>query len=400
MATISTHNGSQVSQQHNLRNRKVTDKEEHIDKDGIHETWVHETQRQAYHRLFDEAQAAYNAKQRRADRKIDNYYQQVKSSNKQHTAYEMIIGIYGNEDTKTCKEIMKEFVDTWQQRNPNLELIGAYYHADEQGEPHCHIDYIPVAHGYKRGMETQAGLVKAFEEMGYQAKGKATAQILWEADQNQYLENLCKERNIKIEHPQKDNVHHLETKLFKAEKQIEDLSKELENKNKELEATNKQLEEVLDMKVKASEIKKPLFSKETVVCDKQSLDKVMQIGAEASRKLTEAQKLEKELTNREEQIKATEASIKAMYKQAKEHLQEASDLVLKQQAIIQNTSERLANQKFDEFIKEFEGITNSKMKRLEEFCNSIPTNKGTTILEEFNKAERQLRQRMEDEWER
>lgn len=394
MATISTHNGSQVSQQHNLRNRKVTDKEEHIDKDGIHETWVHETQRQAYHRLFDEAQAAYNAKQKRADRKIDNYYQQVQSSNKQHTCYEMIIGIYGNEDKKTCKEIMKEFVDTWQERNPNLELIGAYYHADEQGEPHVHIDYIPVAHGYKRGMETQAGLVKAFEEMGYQTQGKATAQIQWESDQNKYLENLCLKRNIKIEHPQKDNVHHLRTELYKSQKQIEDLTQQLET-------TNKQLEEVLNMKVKASEIKKPLFSKETVTYSKESLDKVKQIGAEASQKLTEAQKLEKELVTREEQIKATEASIRAMYEQAREHLQEASDLVLKQQAIIQKTSEKIADNKFNEFMREFEEISSNKMKRLEELCSTIITGyEGHTLLDDFRESERQLKQRMEDEWER
>lgn len=392
MATISTHNGSQVSQQHNLRNRKVTDKEEHIDKNGIHETWVHETERQAYHRLFDEAQAAYNAKQKRADRKIDNYYQQVKSSGKQHTAYEMIIGIYGNEDKKTCKEIMKEFVDTWQERNPNLELIGAYYHADEQGEPHVHIDYIPVAHGYTRGMETQAGLVKALEEMGYQAKGKATAQILWEAEQNKYLENLCLRRNIQIEHPQKDNVHHLRTELYKSQKQIEDLTQQLDT-------TNKQLQEVLDMKAKASEIKKPLFPKETVTYDKQSLDKVKQIGAEACQKLTEAQKLEKELTNREEQIKATEASIKAMYEQAREHLQEASNLVLKQQALIQDKSRELADNKFSIFMEELERVSSSKMQRLEEFCNNITTSRGTTILEEFNESEKQLKWKIEEQWE-
>lgn len=63
---------------------------------------------------------------------------------------------------------MQEFVSTWQERNPNLELIGAYYHADEQGEPHIHLDYIPVAHGYKRGLETQTGLVKALQEQGFE----------------------------------------------------------------------------------------------------------------------------------------------------------------------------------------------------------------------------------------
>lgn len=54
---------------------------------------------------------------------------------------------------------MRKFVEEWQERNPNLELIGAYYHGDEPGaEPHVHLDYIPVAHGYTKGIETQTGL--------------------------------------------------------------------------------------------------------------------------------------------------------------------------------------------------------------------------------------------------
>ena len=35
--TISTHNGSSVSREHNIRNRKITDKEEHIDREGHYE---------------------------------------------------------------------------------------------------------------------------------------------------------------------------------------------------------------------------------------------------------------------------------------------------------------------------------------------------------------------------
>lgn len=48
------------------------------------------------------------------------------------------------------KKILKDYVQDWKRRNPNLEMIGAYYHNDEQGkQPHVHIDYVPVAHGYK-----------------------------------------------------------------------------------------------------------------------------------------------------------------------------------------------------------------------------------------------------------
>ena len=81
----------------------------------------------------------------------------------------MIIVVYGQDCPKDLGKVIKQqFVQEWQERNPNLALIGAYYHADEQGEPHVHLDYVPVAHGYTKGMDTQAGLVKAFGEMGFE----------------------------------------------------------------------------------------------------------------------------------------------------------------------------------------------------------------------------------------
>ena len=55
MATIATHNGSVVHQAHNLRTKACVDAEPHIDPNGVHETWHHETITDAYHRLFDDA---------------------------------------------------------------------------------------------------------------------------------------------------------------------------------------------------------------------------------------------------------------------------------------------------------------------------------------------------------
>ena len=131
MVTISTHNGSAVHQAHNMRAEKVVSKEEHIDPNGKHETWIHESERQAYHRLFDEAVKDYNEKQTRTDRQIKNYFNTVRDDTKKHTSYEMIIGVYGKDENGTpiCSEeqgkaIMKRFVDEWKERNPNLELIG------------------------------------------------------------------------------------------------------------------------------------------------------------------------------------------------------------------------------------------------------------------------------------
>lgn len=214
MATISTHNGSQVNQLHNCRNFKTVKNEKHIDLNGVHENWVHVPVRQAYHQLFDEALKEYNAKQTRKDRRISNYYNKVKADEKMHPAYEMIIGVYGVKNEELTKCILKDFVKGWQERNPNLKMIGAYYHNDEKGESgHCHIDYVPVAHGYTKGLKTQAGLVKALGEMGFEKNSKETAQIQWERRENKHLEELCLARGITVEHP-KTGLKHVGKDLY------------------------------------------------------------------------------------------------------------------------------------------------------------------------------------------
>ena len=79
--TISTHNGTSVAREHNIRNKKVVSKENHINPDGIHETWVDEPIRQAYERLFGESVRNYNNKQTRTDRKINSYYNTICKDN-------------------------------------------------------------------------------------------------------------------------------------------------------------------------------------------------------------------------------------------------------------------------------------------------------------------------------
>lgn len=254
MATIATHNGSSVSRGHNLRKDEIVSKESHIVPDGVHETWYDVAPRQAYERLFGQAVREYNEKQNRADRKITNYYNEVCDDQRRHVVYEMIIGIYPKEDefisNQDSKEIMREFVNTWHLRNPNLELTGVYYHADEQGVPHVHIDYIPVAHGYKRGPAVQNGLVKALGEMGIKGNAKNTAQIQWEARENAVLEQLCTDKGIQVEHPQVDKgVKHVHTKLYKANEDLRNTKVTLaeeKDRNRTLHQRNHTLSANLD----------------------------------------------------------------------------------------------------------------------------------------------------------
>ena len=91
--TIATHNGSAVSREHNVRNRRVTNTQNHINPHGHYEVWHDEKPRQAYRRIFGEALRDYNARQKRDDRKIKDYYNHIEKDAMKHTVYEMIIGI-------------------------------------------------------------------------------------------------------------------------------------------------------------------------------------------------------------------------------------------------------------------------------------------------------------------
>ena len=227
--TVSVHNGTKVSRAHNVRNRKVTEKEPHIDKNGWYAVCHDEPFRDAYKRLFGKAQEEYNLKQTRNDRRIVDYLSTVQKSAKQHAVYETIITL-GNVDEHPepheSYEILQQVYGEWKMNYPNMVVVGAYFHADEKGAPHIHIDYVPIAHGYKKGLAVQNGLVKAFGEMGFILKGKDTAQIQWQRDLKSRVTALAQERGFKVVEPTVKRKKHVETALYKLEKQVPTLRDE------------------------------------------------------------------------------------------------------------------------------------------------------------------------------
>lgn len=247
--TISTHNGSAAHRSHNIREPRTVDKQEHIDKNGHYEIWRDEPPRQAYKRLFDKSVKEYNDKQTRQDRKITDYYKQVCQSQTQHPVYEMIVAVGSKDnpiDKATAVEILKDYYKGWDSQNPNLILIGAYLHADERGVVHLHSDYIPVAHGYTRGMATRTGLDKALREQGFIKKGRETPQIQWQRSENARLERLCRERGIEVEHPSKQAekaLEHKETRLYQREQDTIKKEKEITAKETALEKQSQALEQ-------------------------------------------------------------------------------------------------------------------------------------------------------------
>lgn len=277
MATISVHNGTTIALEHNVRDEEYVKNEPHIDPGGIHETWeeMAPTVRQAYDMLFGQSQANYNARQTRDDRKIDSYYDDFMQKSKkdaerrekilaendiiyakyradcdawkeakargevaekpklnlnplpavQKPMYEMIVGIYPAEGEHLTERQQHDMLQEWfkgfKERNPHLAVFGCYYHADEPGaQPHLHLDYIPVATGYKRGMEARNGLDRALQQEGYTSTGIGrethTAQQQMLSTERDALEAICNANGITVEHPQAGKaVRHEDTPTYK-----------------------------------------------------------------------------------------------------------------------------------------------------------------------------------------
>ena len=144
--------------------------------------------RAVYHELFDDALARYNEKQTRKDRIIDDYYEKIRTGKQEKLFEELIIQI-GNKDDmnassengQLAKQILDEYMQFFQQRNPTLRVFSAHLHMDE-ATPHLHIDFIPFTTGSKRGLETRVSLKKALEALGFAGGTKSHTEL------NQWIE--------------------------------------------------------------------------------------------------------------------------------------------------------------------------------------------------------------------
>lgn len=175
--------------------------------------YVQETLEEAYQKCFGQALAEYNAKQKRADRKKGDYITEIKNSkNNEKVFYENVVQIGDKDDTgvllpdgsrnpdaEIAAMVLERYVQTFQERNPNLYLFNAVLHMDE-ATPHLHLDYIPVAHGYKTGMETRNSLTKALQQMGIQKaeSRKQNETVFWQQRERAYLTELAREVQIEI----------------------------------------------------------------------------------------------------------------------------------------------------------------------------------------------------------
>ena len=318
-------------------------------------TLIHEDIKQVYHKLFDKALDEYNAKQKRKDRQIKSYYEKISRSKQEKLFYEVIVQIGNKDDTgvgssaaEVATWVLKNYVKMFQLRNPQLYVIGAYIHLDEE-TPHLHLNFIPWVSSCKSGLETKTSLKAALDTRGFASEGNGNTEwkqwaeaekddialimrrygIDWKKKDthNKHLSVLDykKQEREKEVAALEEEIEGEQVVLELKEERIESLEKEIENKRvsfreeqseaqKKLDDTiaeNQKLQsEITDLRIKNSELRLEYYESVDKLTDKQKEIEVAQKEADkwmmisdtakwrterAQFELEEAERLKKEL---------------------------------------------------------------------------------------------------------
>ena len=218
----------QGSVKHNSRafNAKNTDPE----RSHLNITYCHENIKAVFHELFDEALKRYNDKQTRADRKIEDYYEKIRSSKQEKPFHEIILQV-GNKDDMSAESedgqlaaaVLDEYMRGFQERNPQLRVFSAHLHMDE-ATPHLHIDFVPFTTGSKRGLDTRVSLKQALAAQGFKGGTRGdTEWSQWVRSEKEQLAAVMERHGIEWE-DKGTHDKHLSVLDFKKEQRAKEIA--------------------------------------------------------------------------------------------------------------------------------------------------------------------------------
>ena len=190
----------------NHNSRKFHAKNTDPERSCLNVEYCNENVKDVYHELFDEALARYNEKQTRSDRRIDDYYEKIRSGKQEKPFHEIILQI-GDKDNMGVKtengqlaaKVLDKYMRDFQRRNPTLRVFSAYLHMDE-ATPHLHIDFVPYTTGSKRGLDTRVSLKQALSALGFKGGTRRETELnQWVAYEKEQLAAVMLEHGIEWE---------------------------------------------------------------------------------------------------------------------------------------------------------------------------------------------------------
>lgn len=387
---------------HNTRAFSAKNVDKERSRDNVE--FCHKDIKAVYHELFDEALERYNAKQKRSDRKIDNYYEKIRQGKQEKLFHEVIFQI-GNKDDmnvrseegQLAKQILSDFMADFQSRNPNLHVFSAHLHMDEE-TPHIHIDFVPVITGSKRGLDTRVSLKGALAAQGFEGGTRGATE--W----NQWIESEKKElaavmERYGVEWLQKGThkkhlsvldyekqerakeVAELDSQLAQSERALQTASKMVDNqfarveelaemgdkfqrRNEEIKADNAELEKTyVDTKQSYNSL---LAKNSQLIFENEDLELEKERRLSGNRELEkQQQKLQKELEAMAGSKVALERNVRAYDEDRQWQLPEpgvvqsakayrekvALPLITRLKEIVKNRSEGAINETIDKYSK-------------------------------------------------
>ncbi len=159
--------------------------------------------REIYDNLFGQALAEYNAKQRRNDRKIADYYEHIANSDRVKPFYEVVVQ-FGDVDTcglksgkwEQARRMLDEYMRDFEQRNPNLKVFNAVMHLDE-ATPHLHIDFVPITRKAKLGLSVKVSMKGALMEQGFTATHRLQNEwSAWEEQEREVMTEILRKHDL------------------------------------------------------------------------------------------------------------------------------------------------------------------------------------------------------------
>lgn len=248
---------------------------------------------------------------------------------------------------KQANEILKKSLKDFQKRNPNLPVYNAVIHNDE-ASPHLHFNTVPIATGYRRGLETRVSINKALDNEGYKisrednrkqftdfqhAEANAIAQTMYaeagisrrpgetnhikNVHEYKKVQNAISNEKVELENVQKKSATY--TKTLNKQKEVYTNNKRVLNQQKEnYEDIHKQAEALATWSKQKEEEKRKFEEK----LEKEKADQEKAL-----------QEREKAVAEREKNVASNYNAFTKMFQQFKENymlsgLQEMSDAEL------------------------------------------------------------------------
>ena len=237
----------------NHNSRKFHAKNTDPERSHLNVTYCQENIKAVYHELFDEALERYNAKQTRADRRIENYYEKIRSGKQEKPFHEIILQV-GNKDDMSADSdegrlaaaVLDEYMKAFQERNPNLRVFSAHLHMDE-ATPHLHIDFVPFTTGSKRGLDTRVSLKQALAAQGFKGGTRGdTEWSQWVRTEKEQLSAVMERHGIEWEDKGTHDKHLsvLDYKKEQRAKEIAALETVKAEKESQVESQERRLKEL------------------------------------------------------------------------------------------------------------------------------------------------------------